>query len=271
MKFLIFTICLAILAGCKGKNGGVDPVNNLNKYPVKLNNQWEYSSKLSYEYFNNGGSKDSTQYIDIPNTIVKISSINDSLPGYKNLIKIDAYNSDSPESISENWYINNDSLFSIIAYRNAGSSYPIIPKLKSKKYFTPAEFKKICEDLTFNFPINSSLTDSVIFFNPPRVVLKYPLFTGSEWNELKTPFYRNRIIKGTVSIEIDNSFYDCYIIEADMNQPQLKMIDYLSFQAGLVKREIISDSIAITSQDSPDEAIGYFKGHDISILVNKNF
>jgi hypothetical protein len=110
-----------------------------------------------------------------------------------------------------------------------------------------------------------------LYFKPPRVVLKYPLYLGAEWNELKTPFYRNRIVKGTVFIKVNNTYYNCYIIEADMIRPNLKMIDYISLQAGLIKREIISDSIAIVSRDSPAAPVSYLRGHDVSILVNKNF
>ncbi len=271
MKSSILLLCVIIFFGCKGHNQGVDPESNLNKYPANLNYQWEYSSKLSNEYLNNSGGIDSTQIMEVPNTIVKISSVSDSLPGYKDLVKIEAYNTDSPESFSENWYINNDSVFSIIAYRNAGTSYPIIPKLHNKKYLTFAEFKKICEDLTFNSIINKSSDDSIQYFNPPRIVLKYPLYTGEIWNELKIPFYRDRIVKGTTSIEVNKNYYKCYIIEADLTVPNLRMIDYVSLQAGLVKREIISDSIAITNINSPNSIVGYTKGHDISILLNKNF
>ena len=72
-------------------------------------------------------------------------------------------------------------------------------------------------------------------------------------------------------MEVNNNYYNCFIIEADMSTPNLKIIDYVSLQAGLVKREIISDSIAITNESSPDSAIGYMRGYDVSILVNKNF
>ena len=271
MKPVILLLIAFTLWGCKEKISGVDPGNNLVKYPAKLNYQWEYSSTMSTEYLNNAGLTDSTQTIKLPNTVVKISSINDSLPGYKDLIKINSYNIDSPGSIFENWYINNDSVFSIIAYRNAGSSYPIIPKSHSRRYLTISEFKEICKDLTYNFTLNSALDDSILYFNPPRVVLKYPLYPGAEWTELKNPFYRNRIVKGTASLEINNNSYNCYIVEADMTVPNLKMIDYVSFQAGLIKREIISDSLGIVSADSPDSVIKYVRGYDVSTLVNKNF
>ncbi|MEJ2617363.1 MAG: hypothetical protein P8Z35_20595 [Ignavibacteriaceae bacterium] len=271
MKFSIFLLSAIILFGCKGKNQGVDPENYSNKYPTNLNYQWEYSSTLTNEYLNNTGGIDSTQTFQIPNTTVKITSINDTLPGYKNLVKIEAYNADSPGSFSEEWYTNNDSVFSIIAYRNAGNSYPIIPKPRNKKYLTLEEFKNICNYLSFILVINESSDDSIQYFYPPRVVLKYPLYTGEKWNELKTPFYRDRIVKGTTSIEVNKNYYNCYIIEADLTVPNVKMIDYVSLKAGLVKREIISDSIAIVSMNSPDSAVGYTRGHDISILVNKNF
>lgn len=266
MRFSVLLLSAVIFFGCKGKNQGVDPAGNLNKYPANLNNEWEYSSTMTNEY-NTGG----TDTFKLPNTIIKISSINDSLPGYKNLVKIESYNTDTPGSSTENWYLNNDSVFSVIAYKNAGVAYPIIPKSGNKKYLTLEEFKKICKDLTLGFVINKSSIDSVLYFNPPRVVLKYPLYPGAEWNELKTPFYRNRVVRGTTSLEVNNNYYNCYIIEADMSTPNLKMIDYVSLQAGLVKREIISDSIAITYESSPDSAIGYMRGHDISTLVNKNF
>ena len=190
MKFSVLLLSAIIFFGCKGKNQGVDPAGNLNKYPANLNNEWEYSSTMTNEY--NIGGIDS---LTLPNTIIKISSINDSLPGYKNLVKIESHNTDTPGSITEEWYLNNDSVFSVIAYKNAGVAYPIIPKSRNKKYLTLEEFKKICGDLTPGSLINKISIDSILYFNPPRVVLKYPLYPGAEWNELKTPFYRNRVVK----------------------------------------------------------------------------
>lgn len=271
MKYFVLITGLIVFAGCNGKNTGINPENNLNKYPAKLNYRWEYSTSMSNEFYDNTGNIDSTQTTNLPNTTVKISSVNDSLPGYKNLIRIDAYNDASPGSVSENWYINDDTVFSIIAYRNAGSSYPIIPKPSSKRHLTLAEFKEICQNLTFNFRINSNYADSVRYFDPPRVVLRYPLYPGAEWNELQSPFYRDRIVIGTVSLKVNNVYYNCFIVEADMPELKLKMIDYISYQAGLLKREISSDSVALVSINSPDSAIGYLRGHDVSILVNKNF
>ena len=267
-KLLIIILIALTFFGCKDKISGFDSGNNLNKYPANLNYQWEYSSVMSTEYLNSYGGVDSTQTLNLPNTIVKISSINDSVPGYKNLINFEYYNIDTPEEISEDWYSNSDSAFSAIAYRNPGASYPVIPKNPVKKYLTVEEFKRIAKNLTFNNFIND---DSIQYYDFPRVVLKYPLHVGLKWNELKTPFYRDRIVKGTTTLTINGKYYDCYIIEADVQQFKLKMVDYVSLQAGLLKREIISDSLALVSSDSPDSAIGYVSGHDVSILVNKNF
>ena len=269
MKILAVIFIILTFWGCKDKITGIETGGNSQKYPASLNNQWEYSNTLSTEFLDTAGNVDDTNYLEIPNTFVRIASISDSIPGYNNLIKMEIYNIDTPGLISEDWY-SNDSVFSLIAYRNPGLSYPIIPKVRTKKLLTLHEFIELAKSMSLTFNISNISADSIQFYESPRIVLQYPLQIGSSWNELRVPFYRNRTVTGTTTLQINDKSYECYIIEAESHEYKIKMIDYVSLDAGLLKRELISDSLAVVTADSPD-IVRYVNGHDVSILVNKNF
>ena len=161
--FFIPVILLSFF-GCKGKVTGIESGNYSGKYPTNLNNQWEYSNNISEKYLNFTGL-DSSRSTDLPNTIVRITSVNDSLPGYKNLIKMESYAADTPGLISEDWYLNTDSFFSIIAYRDPGASYPIVPKNRGEKFLTIKEFERLSQDFKFNFSINNNSSDTIQYIS----------------------------------------------------------------------------------------------------------
>ncbi|MCL6495121.1 MAG: hypothetical protein K6T54_10140 [Ignavibacterium sp.] len=264
--FFILPIFLLFIACEKVVNTGNLPIYS--KYPTQLNTEWEYNTIVMFEYYDSTGQFDSSSVMDLGNTICKISRINDSITNFKKLILFEEFDVATPDNIHRMWYINSDSGFYAIAYSNPGTSNFIIPK---QIFSSPESFKQLIKSIGvapafyFSLPNSNQLSDSIQFYTYPRKVLAYPLKIGSRWIELIEPFYRERFIRKQEIININGIEYNCYKVEADWDF-DISFNDYIDLSRGLIKREIISDSLRIISQNSP-EPEGYFKLTSISELV----
>jgi hypothetical protein len=275
MKYLSSFVIILIstyLIGCKDSGTQVSGAGNT-KYPANLNNEWEYQTTATYSYYNKSGGIDSTQNLTYDNQIIKVIKIDDSLKNYKELIKFEIYNKPDHENISYNWYLNSDTSFSAIAYNNAGVTQFIQPKRNfTKKYLTLDEYKEMIHFFSPDIRAlhQTTLSDTILFYDIPRKVLAYPLSVGNTWVELYYPFYRERYINNYIQVAADNQQFECYEIKVKWQGFKTEINDYISLDAGLIKREIISDSILITTAENPD-GIGFGKIKTTSTLVRKNF
>jgi len=95
LGFVGILVCLVIFPGCKDPKTGIIIPDKVEKYPTALNTEWEYET-ASYvaKYDKNGNlGKDSLTW-PISYSVVRITSINDSVNEEKNLIRFDfAYKS----------------------------------------------------------------------------------------------------------------------------------------------------------------------------------
>lgn len=268
MSKLIFVLpTLFLFIGCeKVVNSGNLPIYP--KYPTKLNNEWEYNTVFSFEYYDSTGNIDSASIIDLGNTICKITNINDSIGNFSKLILFEEYDVATPDYVHKTWYVNADSGLYSVAYSNPGASQIIIPKQNPKSLeFFKQLIKSIgvSPNLNFNSDYSNQLSDSIQYYTYPRKVLAYPIKIGSQWIELIKPFYRSRFISKQEIININGTDYNCFKVEADWGR-NLIFNDYIDLSAGLIKREIISDSLEIISPNSPDPE-GYLKISSVSELV----
>lgn len=264
--FFILPILFLFIACEKVVNSGNFPIYS--KYPTQLNTEWEFNTIMMFEYYDSTGNIDSSSVMDLGNTICKISSINDSITNFKKLILFEEFDVATPDNIHRMWYINSDSGFYAIAYSNPGTSKFSIPK---QIFSSPESFKQLIKSIGVSpaiFPVLSNsdqLSDSIQFYPYPRKVLAYPLKVGSRWVELIYPFYRERIVRTTEIINCNGKDYNTYKIESEGD---FKVIfnDFINLTDGLIKREILIDSVAIISPISPDPQ-GYYKFASISNLV----
>lgn len=268
---LLFTILgLLIFKGCDVCS--TYPTEQL-KYPAKIGNQWEYHTTMTIEYYDSSGNIGSVETFDFGNTIVKIESENDTLNGIPQFILFTSYDLSTPEYIHKSWYANPDSGFYVIAYSNAGSSQPVLPKGMNLNHQAIASFIN-SKSMQLFIPVsfNNNPSDSVLYFDPPRKVLKYPLKIGSRWIELVNPWYREKYVNEKETIQVPAGTFSCYKVESEWdilpNNP-FTFTDYLSLQDGLVKRYVSIDSLAHITE--PGDTVGYFKSTSISELVGKNF
>jgi hypothetical protein len=269
-SFFIILFCLS-LTGCKDSGTQVQGTGTPT-YPSSLNNEWEYQTVTTIGFYNQSGGIDSTHDEEFYNSIIKIMNTNDSLKNYKGLIKFEIYDKPTPDLKCNYWYLNSDTSFIAIAYYNPIATQFIQPKRNfTRKYLTLADIKNMIHSFSPNLSsgkINGN--DSILYYDVPRKVLSYPLSVGNRWVELYYPFYRERYINNYLSITAGNRQYYCYEIKVKWQDYKIQINDYINTDAGLVKRDIIADSIQIATEEHP-EGIGFGKIKTTSTLVRRNY
>ncbi len=268
----IFIFILAFLSGnCSNSDNGSNPIDG-KIYPADVNLEWEYNTTAQTDYYDSSGNIDSSQTIDLGNTIVRITAINQTISGYNDLIKFVSFEVSSPGYSTTDWYENKADGFYSIAYKTAGATQPVMPKYKNGKiYYSLNDIKRIFATPGFNLFLNKATDDSIQFYDTPRKVLAYPIQIGNSWNELKAPFVRDRVITGKEIIKVSGTNYEVYKIGSIWDMPRSEFTDYLSMASGLIMREFSADSLVVTTVNNPDGNGRFLKYKSVSRLVRKNF
>lgn len=268
-SFIVFA-ALFLFASCENFLTEGD-MNNSGKYPANIGHEWEYNTTWKLEFYDTLGHIDSSSFENFGNTIVRVTKERDAVGTYTNLIRFEDYDVSTPTNIHKMWYMNNDSGLFAIAYSNPGASQPVVPKQKTLSLEQLKDRVKSFGILpnTINIHNNSStISDSIQYYSPLRKVLSYPLRIGSRWVELTVPFYRERFINQQKVININGKSFYCYKIGASWSLSNLEFNDYVDLNSGLIQREIISDSMMITTVTNPDSGT-YVKSITISKLVRE--
>jgi hypothetical protein len=272
-KFLLSipVISFILFSSCNDNSVGFTPISN-KIYPAKLNTEWEYNTIMIIEYYDSLRNISNIDTLFSENTVVKVLSTSDTLGSYSQLIKFESYDLSTPENKCYIWYSNSDSGFASIAYTNAGSSQVVSPKIKDKGYLTFDEFKSIINSPVQNFfsVPKKVYSDSIQFYEIPRRVLAYPLAVNKRWTELVVPWYRERYVSRMIKITFNSQSTNCYEIKVDWpNHNDIEFNDYVSVDEGLVRREILSDSVMFTTVNNPDSG-KFGKVSSISNLIRIN-
>lgn len=268
-KTFITIFSLLILVNCTEE---LIPPTDQRKYPTELNNSWTYSTKMYEQYYDSLGNLSDSILVFSDTTIAKIVKLNDTVGNYKNLIQFISYDLSSPQYVGKMWFLSNENGLYAIAYSNAGSSQPILPKrtaIKQNDFLKMLLSNISMPELIIddNLVLN---TDSILFYDSPRYVLKYPVAIGSRWLELSTPFQRDRVIKELTIVTVPLGTYPCYLIGMEYTHPifpNLIFTDYVSLDVGLILRQIVFDSLAHTNEMG--DTLGFFKSSITSELIGK--
>mgnify|MGYP000184528529 CR=1 FL=1 len=268
-KYLFFLFLSLLITSCNN-SAGPDPIRN-SYYPIASNLEWEYNTKNEIEYYDTLGNIKNSEVLTVGNTIVQIEALNDTLKNFNDLIRFVSFEVGQNNNKAITWYENKDDGLYGIAYKNAGASQPVIPKIiNGRKYLKMDDLKQIGLFLNFNLGLTKTADDSLRYWSPARKVLAYPIKVGNTWNELKNPFYRNRVVKAEETINVNGTNYNVYKIGTIWTKFNIVFNDYISTKYGLVLRELLADSVAITNVGSPD-GIGFAKIKTHSKLVRRNF
>jgi len=267
--FIAFAGLLFIL-GCKDAKTGIVIPETVEKYPTTLNTEWEYET-ASYvaKYDKNGNLGIDSLLQPMTYSILKISSVNDSVNGERNLIRFD-FSYKSGVSVVKNWYRNSDNTFERIA-SSGYSEVWVTPKLKKSD---PIHFLQHLLRNTFPDGIVFSPNDSV-YINK-RIILQYPLVVGKSWDVFITKdFFITRTILWKQLLPYRNGNVNCYDIKSIYYRDngldrQTDEHDFISLEYGLVKRETIIDSLPLTTVENPDGTGDFVRFKITSTLVRKS-
>lgn len=270
LKIFFILSILLLTTGCEEIINTGD-TESFDKYPTQTGREWEYRTELKMEFYDNFGRIDSISNVFSENSIVRVITENDSVGAYTGLVLFETFDINSPQSINKIWYLNSDSGLFAFAYSSSGASQFVYPKQIELKPKHQTDFiKSIRMFPGFADGIDEALTisDTVLYYSIPRQVLKYPLNIGVKWTELTFPFFRERFIQKQQIVNTNGNNYNCFKLESNMSLHNIQLIDYINLDAGLVKREIISDSVMLTSVTNPDSG-SYIKATTISKLVRE--
>jgi hypothetical protein len=267
--FLSVSIIIFFL-GCEQLEN-ISELDTSHKYPTQVGQEWEYNTIWKSEFYDQSGNLDSSSFLDMGNTIVRITKEDEIMGNYNNLILFESFEVNTPQNIQRMWYSNSDTGFFAIAYSNPGAAQPVLPKLTNSNF---EYFKELVNRnsmlpgyLLVTYP-TTMLADSIQFYSPSRKVFAYPFQTGSRWVELIEPFYRERFINKVEQINVSAGNYLCYKVESEMFFQNLILNDYVSSSSGLIMREIIADSMLLVTVTNPDSG-SLIKSTTISKLVRE--
>ena len=171
------------------------------------------------------------------------------------------------------WYMNLDSGLYVIAYSNPGASQLVLPKTSVMTFERLKHLIKTIGTFPGSFDEANSLyqlTDTIQDYTPTRKVLTYPLTIGARWIEFTFPFFKERFIQKKEIVNTNSGSYNCYKLETNWNWSNFEFNDYVDLKAGLILREIIADSLPISSVTTIDpDTVGFYKYTLISKLVRE--
>lgn len=124
--FLSISLIIFFL-GCEQLEN-ISELDTTHKYPTQVGREWEYSTTWKSEFYDQSGNLDSSSFLNMGNTIVRITKANEIMGNYNNLILFESFEVNTPQNIQRMWYSNSDTGFFAIAYSNASASRWVLPK-----------------------------------------------------------------------------------------------------------------------------------------------
>ncbi|MCK9426903.1 MAG: hypothetical protein M0Q21_12770 [Ignavibacteriaceae bacterium] len=274
MKFNLAILTLIVvfvsLLGCKDPKTGIVIPETVEKYPTTLNTEWEYET-ASYvaKYDKNGNLGNDSLLQPTTHSILKISSINDSINEEKNLVRFDfSYKSESP--IVNHWYRNSNSTFERIAFSGYSEVW-VTPKIRKSD---PLIFLKHLSRNLFPDGIIFSTNDSAYFSK--KIILQYPLVVGKSWDVFYAKdYFISKTIVGKRLMIFNGTNVECFDIKSIYYRGngldrQTDEHDYISLEYGLVMRETIIDSLPLTTVENPYGTGEFLRYKSTSTLIRKS-
>jgi len=271
-----------------------DGQKNLN-YPLREGNVWEYDREFGVYNFRSSENPDSIiesqdMFVHAQLTVKSNGMVNldqfANIPGP--VVELEQRYIEEPESLeltSWRYYTQKDDGLYLIGYKSAtGAS--AMPKITAENYENNDDFYILFDGKYFQsvravseyveFMVKLHYDDSgdfIIEDNPPKVIPRY-MNTGAQWTYRSkgNPWRVDRRILGKEIIEVPAGQFECYKVQwlVDLSDTgewneELVYYDYFS-NDGLIKREFFFKDHPWVQTHSPDP-IGYFDGHDISVLT----
>lgn len=259
LKYFLFSILLIIVHSCKDSSNSVLPIIANYQYPLQIGNKWNYRDSTSYINVR----PDSIRYL-LDNLVnsSEVSVIKDTIlnsivvrENYEKTIgTIGVYE-------AHGYYVNTPE--GLLKYAYSGYNLMGLPKVNQQiQYlFKGRRFNSINEIIqsaeTSNF-LMKTVSDSINYFQPPRVIYKYPINQNMEWLFGVDGLLLNKQYEGKTNVETSFGILECvaikwkYDIDKDGKWDEdFFVYEYLSTK-GKVKMTYTIKDIVITTSEYPD-------------------
>jgi len=274
ITLFFFLFLIISIQSCNETSNPIIPINSNFNYPLKVGNKWEYS--ISNVYSN--VRPDSIKYLlndfffDFQLSVTKDTLLDSNL-----VFEMKEESNDYSDSYA--YYSNEAEGFLKYAYRPSPAHG--LPKANTLKRFlyrgtyfnTITELIKAQEESVFRLNI---LSDSLIFFEPPRIIYKYPIEVGNEWVFSSQYIFINKEIVGKEPVKTNLGYFNCFKIkwkyDFDMDgnwDEDFVVYEYVSSK-GILKVNYTIKNITISSTVNPD-SIGKADIKYDRVLTSTNF
>jgi hypothetical protein len=246
-KYLIgltLIIVVALLSCGKDKEKPSTTQPTAFEYPLNEGNTWNYHRTVIIEYFNvldsntiTGRDTIESDYL-IQNEIIEV--LNDSITAYR----LKSTNLTSGV-ISLEYCKNNSQGLYCYAYELNDGAEPFAKNINDQILLYNFD-NPIITNLLGN---KESMTDTLIFENPPAKIILYPIIYNQKWtlrtNNVMTVY---KEIIGNENITINQVNHNCYKIKYSYSSSigdNIDLVDYISV-VGLVRRSVFVSNIIMT-------------------------
>ncbi len=257
MKSLILVLLLisiTIFQSCQHSSNPVVPVDNDLTYPLKIGNQWTYNALFEYSNI----QPDTIKYM-LPNINVNlnVAVTKDTTLNSKKLFELKETSDRYADAYS--YYSNEDN--GLIKYAYSNNPSLVLPKtVNAKRFLFNGEYFSSVEELIKSQEVSAgfakTLSDSILFLDPPRIIYAYPITIGEEWNLTNSSLIINKEVVGTETLSTDFGNFECYKIHwkyLNSNGTVDSTINYNEYvnQKGLVRISITFKNVRISTTANP--------------------
>jgi hypothetical protein len=278
MKNIMIFFVLVFLIGiqsCEDSNP-VIPVDNNFVYPLKIGNKWKYAASAVYSNIRPDSLKNCLDNYSIN---LQVSVTRDTLLNSILTYEMKEESEDYPDCYA--YYANKENGLIEYAYRKCGGL--VLPKTNKIKRFLykGSYFNHVTELIKKQeetIRLSKTMDDSLIYYEPPRMIYVYPLEIGKEWNIHSSLILGkiNKEVVGKEKVKTKAGVFQCFKIQHkyDMDfdgawDDDLIYYEFVSSK-GLLKSEITLKDVAITSPENP-EGVGYADVKEERVLADVNF
>lgn len=276
LKYFLFSILLIIVHSCKDSSNPGFPIGENFTYPLKIGNKWNYSEHYT---FTNPRPDSVQNYINDFSSNGQVFVVKDTIINSISMFELKDKIVDQYGVFEVHGYYAN-TVDGLLKYAYSGSSYGL-PKanqqvqflFKGKRFSSVSEIIKTVE---LSSSLNKIVYDSLYFFEPPRVVYKYPITQNFEWGIGTNGFRLNKQYEGRVTLQTSIGILECvvikwkYDIDNDGNWDEdFFVYEYLSAK-GKVKMTYTIKDMSITTIEYPD-GIGKVDLNYEQMITSVNF
>ncbi len=241
-----------LIQSCKDEKTTPDKLTSV---PMNVGSEWTYEKELIIKKFESETS-DKVIDIDTVRSIFKVLISKDTVLRDSIAVKEFITNEIGSQVLSRQYLKLDKDGLKLFAYNNG--SITLFKKKKSANAFINLMINSISIDPII---INETLSDTLYFYQTPRLVIKLPISVNDRWTYASPTFPLNiqidKEVIGYESVKTASGTFSCYKIRYKYSNSDtfsgIEWYDWIS-NKGLIKRQIINERVTLITAE--DENLG---------------